>query len=90
MKLTSFKTSRYQSFSRALGLIVLIGAAFGTKSAVADNGGLRTSVAVDLLASFPLDDNDSASVLYQSKESYKLRSAEFTLYAPIDTRFEGF
>ena len=54
----------------------------------ADQGGLKTSVAVDLVGSFPFGE-ETAAVQYQSKESFKLRSAEFMFYAPIDPRFDG-
>lgn len=57
-------------------------------TALADQGGLKTSLAVDLVGSFPVGE-ETSSVQYQSKESYKLRSAEFMLYAPIDPRFDG-
>ena len=59
-----------------------------SSAAHADLGGLKTSVAVDLVGSFPIGD-ETSSAQYQSKESFKLRSAEFTFYAPIDPRFDG-
>lgn len=56
--------------------------------AAADLGGLKASIAVDLVGSFPLEE-ETAAVNYRAKESYKLRSAEFMFYAPIDPRFDG-
>lgn len=69
----------------SLGVMMSLGLG---QSAMADQGGLKTSVAVDLVGSFPIGE-ETSSVRYQSKESFKLRSAEFTFYGPIDSRFDG-
>lgn len=58
----------------------------GGYAATAD--GLQTSIAVDLLASFP-NQEPKGAVAYQSQEAIKLRSAEFSFFAPIDPRFDG-
>ena len=60
----------------------------GPAAGASDSGGLKTTVAVDLVGSFPLEE-ETAAVQYQSNESFKLRSAEFGFYAPIDPRFDG-
>lgn len=71
-------------------LVALIGTLlFGVRSMAADLGGLKTSIAVDLVGSFPLKKQDSAEIAYQSNNAFKLRSAEFMFYAPIDARFDG-
>ena len=57
-------------------------------SFAADNGGLKTSVAVDLLGEFS-HASQKGLIDYQAKDSFKLRSAEFSFFAPVDPSFDG-
>lgn len=54
-----------------------------TNSALADNGGINISAAADILFEQGINKSSSA------KENLEMRSAELTLYSPIDHNFNG-
>jgi hypothetical protein len=68
-----------------LGALLLSFAATGYSQ---QNGGLKTAVAVDLLADFG-DHNEDLAAAEQPSNELQLRSAEFMFYAPIDHLFDG-
>ena len=54
-----------------------------TNSVLADNGGIKISAAADMLFDQGINKSSSA------KENLEMRSAELTLYSPIDHNFNG-
>lgn len=71
------------------GLLGALIFGFAYSSYGADLGGLKTSVAVDLVGEYAIGDKKVQTLKYQPKETFKVRSAEFLFYAPIDPHFDG-
>lgn len=77
-----------KNFAHMRMKLVKIACSLLSTYALADDGGLKTSVAVDLMGEFASSESNGL-IDYQAKDSFKLRSAEFSFYAPIDPVFDG-